>query len=188
MSYDWAMTNFPWQLLPALASNADASIVPNDNGIHIHVSRDGFDSSAHMFRWLKFWYRNPRDVQRIARRRASDWASFRPDQRAGHAEHVKYGKPNYRRSADTTRGQRYAAINTQNDATLEVRVFASTLRPQRAQAALQLVAGTVEYTRQLTADAITHRHGWDWQAFMAWTAKSGQYAALVTEDRIRRPV
>lgn len=185
MSYPWAMEHFPWEMLTELRGSG-ATIVGEDNGLHIHVGRNGFSGSAHTFRWMKFWYRNPRDIQRIARRRSSHWGAFNPDHRAAQKEHVKRGKPGYSRSADETLNERYAAINTQNDATLEVRVFASTLRPQRAQAALQLVAGSVEYTRQLTSDAVTHRHGWEWPAFMSWAGKSGEYGALLTENRIRR--
>lgn len=202
MSYEWAMEHFPWKMLTALRAGADATVIPEENGIHIHVSRDGFDNPSHLYRWMKLWYRNPRDIQRIARRRGDHWSSFNPEHRAGQKEHVKFGKPNYRpldsdydpvtreyvRTGDVTRTDRYAAINTTNDATLEVRVFASTLRPQRAKAALQLVAGSVEYTRQLTADAITHRRGWEWRAFMAWAGKSGLYPDLMAEDRTRRYV
>jgi hypothetical protein len=186
MSYEWAMANFPWNVLPALKDEADATVIASDNGIHIHVSRDGFDNSSHLYRWMKFWYRNPEDIQRIARRRANSWSAFRPEDRTGQFEHSKYGKGNYDSDNSSTRMHRYSAINTTNDATLEVRVFASTLRPRRAQAALQLVAGTVEYTRQLSADAITHRRGWDWRAFTSWAGKSGQYQALIMEDRTRR--
>lgn len=185
MSFDWAMENFPWQALRDVRQ-AGGSVIGEDNGIHIHVGRDGFDNPAHLYRWMKFWYRNPRDIQRIARRRASHWGSFNPDHRKAQKEHVKKGKPGYSYQADRTTRDRYAAINTCNDETLEVRVFASTLRPQRARAALQLVAGTVEYTRQLTAQDITKRHGWDWAAFMAWAAKQNKYGDLVVEHRLRR--
>ena len=187
MSYPWAMDNFPWPMLTELRTNAGATVIGEDNGIHIHVGRDGFDNSAHMFRWMKFWYRNPRDIQRMGRRRASNWGGFSPMHRAAHKEHVKRNKPSYNYRRDSTMAERYAAINTQNEATLEVRVFASTLRPQRAKAALQLVAGSVEYARQLTPDAVIKRHGWDWLAFMSWASKSDtDYTALLAEHRLRR--
>jgi hypothetical protein len=179
------MENFPWTMLTDIRATG-ATVIAEDNGIHVHVGRDGFDNSAHLYRWMKLLYRNPRDVQRIARRRAAGWGAFRPAHRAAHVHAVKYGKASYEHSRDDTRYERYAAINTSNDATLEVRVFASTLRPQRAQAALQLVAGSVEYARELSAEAINHRHAWEWKAFMAWAGKSGQYSALMTENRIRR--
>lgn len=188
MSYPWAMDNFPWEMLAELRTEAGASVIADDNGIHIHASRDGFDNSAHMYRWMKFWYRNPRDIQRIARRRASYWGRFNPDHRTAHKDHVKYGKPSYSPYNDATLNERYAAINTTNRETLEVRVFASTLRPQRARAALQLVAGSLEYTRHLTSEAITKRRGWEWQAFMAWAGKAGDYRDLMVEDRLRRYV
>jgi|SRR5579859_458578 len=185
MSYQWAMESFPWSMLSEIRETG-ATVIAEENGIHIHVGRDGFDSPSHLYRWMKFWYRNPRDIQRIARRRADHWGAFNPDHRKAQIEHVKRDKPGYNYPADQTTQERYAAINTTNDATLEVRVFASTLRPQRAQAALQLVAGTVEYTRGLTADVITHRHGWDWQAFTSWAGKGGEYPALMAENRLRR--
>jgi hypothetical protein len=188
MSYEWAMAHFPWDMLGTIRTECDGTVVPQENGIHVHVGRDGFTDSAHMYRWMKLWYRNPSDVQRIARRRAGNWSAFNPEHRKGQKEHVKRGKPTYVRRNDGTIIDRYSAINTTNTDTLEVRVFASTLRPQRAKAALQLVAASVEYTRNLTTDVITHRHGWDWPAFMAWAAKSGQYPDLVAENRIRRPV
>src|SRR5215469_13640082 len=71
MSYDWAMARFPWDMLPALRDGASCTVIPQENGIHIHIGRDAFKDSAHLYRWLKLWYRNPMDIQRIARRQAS---------------------------------------------------------------------------------------------------------------------
>ena len=186
MSYDWAMANFPWDMLPALRDQVQATVIPQENGIHVHVGRDAFDGSAHLYRWLKLWYRNPNDIQRIARRRAHAWAAFEPRHRKAQKEHVKKGKPGYSYGNDETARVRYSAINTTNDNTLEVRVFASSLRPRRVKAALQLVAGSVEYTRQLSPEAICARHGWDWRAFMSWVRRDGRYPDLVAEDRNRK--
>jgi hypothetical protein len=186
MSFDWAMERFPWRMLSALKSEADATIIPQENGIHIHVGRDGFDCPSHIYRWLKLWYRNPQDIQRIARRRSSGWAAFSPEHRKGQKQHVMRGKPGYSQYEDPTMHERYSAINTQNSKTLEVRVFASTLRPVRLKAAIQLVAGTVEYARQLNSETVIRRYGWDWKAFIAWAAKQGAYADLISENRTRR--
>lgn len=186
MTYEWAMKNFPWKVLSDLRDKAGATVIGQENGIHVHVSRKAFDNSAHLYRWFKLWYRNPNDMQRIARRRSNSWGSFDDRHRESQKDHVKFGKPGYDSFADKTGRNRYSAINTQNAATLEVRIFASSLRPQRVKAALQLVAASVEYTRQLTADDITHRRGWDWRAFMAWVRRNGAYPDLVAEDRTRR--
>lgn len=185
MSFPWAMEKFPWEMLTDIRATG-ASVIGEENGIHVHVGRDGFSNAAHLYRWMKFWYRNPRDIQRIARRRASHWAPFNPQHRKDQVKHVKRGKPDYAPWDDSTARDRYAAINATNDDTLEVRVFASTLRPRRAQAALQLVAGTVEYTRTLTAESVAKRHGWEWPAFISYAGKAGDYSALLAEDRTRR--
>lgn len=186
MSYEWAMANFPWHVFPRLRKEAGCTVVPSDNGIHIHVSRTAFSDPSHLYKWLKLWYRNPSDIQRLARRSNTFWASFSPDHRHSHKEHCKLGKPGYSDDRDETLRSRYSAINTTNMDTLEIRVFASSLRPQRVRAYLQLAAASVEYTRHLTFDAVRHSRGWDWQAFMAWARKSGQYPDLVAEDRARR--
>jgi hypothetical protein len=53
---------------------------------------------------------------------------------------VKYGEQN---------NGRYSAINTENDATIEVRVFKGSLRKERVLSALEFVTAAVEYTRDL---------------------------------------
>lgn len=91
----------------------------------------------------------------------------------------------YRPARDTTLDcGRYSAINTTNDATLEVRVFASTVRAERARAALQLCAASVEYTRQLTSPDVIKRDGWAWPSFIQWAGNTdtADYSSLVHED------
>lgn len=190
MSYDWAMANMPWSMLPALDRDG-CEIDPSTNGIHVHVSRDGFSSPAHLYRWMKFWYRNERDISRIARRRGTSWARYEPSHRKAHLTHCKKLGKNYdpydRRSRyddnyDATLDSRYSAINTTNAATLEVRVFASTLDATEAQACLALVAASVEYTRQLRSHDVVKNDGWSWNAFRQYFTSAGKYAALVTID------
>lgn len=199
MSYDWAMSQFPWDMLTDLADR-DCYIVASDNGIHVHVSRDAFGCPSHLYRWMKFVYRNQDDVQRIARRRTAHWAQFNADVRKGQINHVKMGRDFARREnevynrvtgqwehADPTRLSRYNAINTVNESTLEVRVFASTLNITEAKSALQLVAGSVEYTRSLDASKVLKGRAWDWGAFQAWlAAQDGKYAALEAVDSRRQ--
>jgi hypothetical protein len=222
MSYDYAMANFPWHMLSALEREG-CYAQRDDNGIHVHVSRNGFSSPAHLYRWMKLFYRNETDITRIARRNCS-WGKFSSSHKKGQFVHVTKGK-GYRRPVaelplpepcglcydcrygneceriwwarnannmrndaprDTTRQDRYSAINTTNTQTLEVRVFASTTKPIEAQSALQLVAASVEYTRTLTARVICESKGnaWGWDAFRAWFVASGKYSALAECDAI----
>ncbi|MFI6958607.1 hypothetical protein ACIBJI_34715 [Nocardia sp. NPDC050408] len=168
MSFDYARTRFPWPLLNRLRSLG--CYTDTNVGIHIHVSRDGFDSPAHAYRWLKFVYRNQTQVTTLARR-SSDWALFSPSARS--------------RVRDFAKGERdaarYEAINVRPEQTFELRVFASSLTPQQVQAALAFAAGSVEYTRHLRAADIARRRGWEWAAFTTWLRTRPQYSPLLAE-------
>jgi hypothetical protein len=196
MSYDYAMRDFPWSVLPEL-EELGCSISPETNGIHVHVSRSAFKSQAHMLRWLKFIYRNRNQVIRLSRRRTDRYGTFSEAVQKDQLAHIKAEKARLRQQAamdryrdcpcytheaeyaaatreledmmrgDTTRKGRYQAVNTRNVDTLELRTFASTLGVTEAKAALQFTASSVEYTRQLTA-ALVCAGGWRWTSYSAW--------------------
>ena len=168
MSYAWAMKSFPWPLLRELAARGCRG---EGNGLHVHISRDAFTDACHIYRWMKFVHRNASDVQVLARRVSHDWAAFTEETR-DRIKHTCKGK-------DQT--PRYSAINTQNDTTYELRVFASSLRPQQVQAALAFAAASVEYTRILTVPAIAQHQGWEWATFIRWLDDQPQYAPLTRE-------
>lgn len=167
MSYRWAMDHFPWKMLSDLER---IGCTATGNGLHVHISRAAFESPAHVYRWMTFLYRNATHVTGVARRVSECWASFDDYDR----KHVKdYAKG--------VKGRRYQAINTQNDDTFELRVFASSLNRQEVQAALGLAAGSVEYTRDLTVPDIVHRSAWEWSAFSAWLGERTEYTPLSRE-------
>lgn len=168
MSYMWAMDNFPWPMLTGLKSRGCAA---EGNGLHIHVSRAGFTDPAHIYRWMKFIYRNSSQVITIARRDSQQWAPFTPTERQ-LVKHYAKGR----------HGQnRYRAINTQNRNTFELRIFASSLDPDEVKAALALAAASVEYTRDLTLTQIIREGGWTWRAFARWVAERTEYVPLARE-------
>lgn len=168
MSLAWAQRNFPWRLLNELAAYGCHG---EDAGLHIHVSRDAFDGHSHVFRWMKFVYRNAQEVQALARRRDSSWAQFSPRERA-HIKNICKG--DYDRP-------RYSAINVQNRDTFELRMFASSVKPQEVQAALAFADASVRYAQQLTLRAIVRDDGWSWGSFLAWAAERPEYDALSRE-------
>lgn len=215
MDFPWAMENFPWALLPELAEMG-CTIDPSVNGIHVHVNRAGFTSSSHMLRWLKFIYRNSSQVTRIARRETARYGSFNETVQQAHYAHVMAEKararlkaaeatlaanPSYENeqayaeanrdlrtliSGDFTRTSRYQAINTRGADTLEMRMFASTLAVLEAQAALQMAAASVEYTRGIRASQVC-KGAWGWVAFSAWLRENGDtYPALLQANRYAR--
>jgi hypothetical protein len=166
MSYEWAIDHFPWQLLTDLAARGCAATA--QTGIHVHVSRAGFSSPCHIYRWMKFIYRNQPQVTAVARRSSAQWAAFTDHDRRSVKDYAK----------GTRYGERYRAINTNNADTLELRIFASSLDPAQVQAALAFAAASVEYTRGLTAHDIAHHGGWQWPAFVAWLSDRPVYQPL----------
>ncbi|WP_280337446.1 hypothetical protein [Nocardia wallacei] len=174
MSYRYAIEEFPWDLLAQLESRG--AYAGSGAGIHVHVSRAGFASQAHVYRWMKFVYRNESQATRLARRRSTQWASFEPRARAGIGEfakgHGEWGLAGL---------GRYQAINTLPEHTFEMRIFASSLEPQRVQAALAFVAASVDYTRALTSGDVARRRGWEWSVFVAWLHTRPAYAPLLAE-------
>lgn len=167
MSYDWAMDHFPWDMLGRLErEGCDA----DGNGLHVHISRAAFTSPCHVYRWMKLFYRNADEVTTVARRVSDQWAAFDATAR----KHVK----DYAKGA---KGARYQAINTQNNDTFELRVFASSLNPQEVKAALGLAAASVEYTRDLTVSDIARNRAWEWMPFVAWLNDHPGYEPLSRE-------
>lgn len=192
MDYAWAMSEFPWNAWDEFTSvrmGTDSS-----TGMHVHVSRAGFSTPCHDYRWLLFWHRNAEWIQRIARRRGSSYASFSPGERKLIAKVAKRQLPrcgtcHYCTSPDYRDSRycemqlrRYAAINLTNEHTYECRVFASSIKQTEIKAALGLVAGTVEYTRGLRAHDVLRKSGWSWDAFVTWLADQGDtYEPLLSE-------
>ncbi|MFD4433320.1 hypothetical protein [Nocardia sp. NPDC058497] len=169
MSFDYAMSRFPWSLLSQLrllGCRTDEEV-----GLHIHLSRDGFDSPAHIYRWLKLIYRNEAAVTALARRRYTEWAQFDPDIRA-MAKKLANGDHGW---------GRYHAVNARPTDTFELRVFASSLNRRQVQAALAFAHASVEYTRGLRARDVARFGGWDWSTFAAWVSTRPEYAPLTAE-------
>ncbi|MGN2636549.1 hypothetical protein ACTD5D_10220 [Nocardia takedensis] len=167
MSYRYALSSFPWRLLGELEDlgcSTNAGV-----GLHVHASRAGFASHAHVFRWMKLLYRNESPLTVLAGRR-SRYAPFDPDARARVKDTAK-------NPAAAIGLDRYQAINPYPTHTLELRIFASSLDVARVQAALAFTAASIAYTRPLTVTDI-HAGAWEWDAFAAWVATHPLYRPL----------
>ena len=146
-------------------------------GIHIHVSRVAFhrplpflsnsvytvpvvsDTESHLYRFGQLILRNRSFFQRFAGRQ-SRWARFE-----GQRERFTIGalKPHQGYQL----ADRYVPVNLLNDATVEIRLFRSSLNPSRIIANLELVASCVRYTRNLSIaqvanGALQYRQYVDW--------------------------
>ena len=159
-------TDFNWDFIPQLKRSGFRSWNTETCGLHVHVSRTAFGTGvaqwnspdrdqiilrkqAHELRFMKLIYDNQRQVERIAGRSGNHFATF--EDKGKLVSKLKYGSQS---------SGRYSAINTENDATLEVRVFKGSLRKERVLSALEFVAASVEYTRDLKITSKNQALSW----------------------------
>lgn len=167
-TFDYWMNEFNWEAIRKLRGDQVISS-SSSCGLHIHASKNAFNGPTHEYRLIMFWHRN-QEVLKVLAGRDSHYGSYDNDQRATLVDVVKKGKHSYRRSA----------INTQNEYTHEFRVFASTVYVNRIKAAIQLVEGSIEYTRNLAAAKVMKDGGYSWTEFIVWLrSHDGRYAQLI---------
>jgi hypothetical protein len=159
-------TAFNWDFVSKLKDKGFRSWNTETCGLHVHVSRTAFgkgvnpwgredrealilNKQSHELRFMKLIYDNQRQVERIAGRSNNSYATF-----GDKGMLVRKLKSGYQSDG------RYSAINTQNDATLEVRVFKGSLRKERVLSALEFVAASVEYTRDLKVTSKNQALSW----------------------------
>jgi len=126
-------------------------------GIHIHLSRAGFNNGAHIHRFLQLVYNNEELYSKLAGRTSNRWAKYDDVIAYDNAtdKMVKKFVGKMQRYGDN-HSDRYSAVNTLNRNTLEMRIFRSTLNPDTIKSALDLAHASVEYTRRLTVNQIVN--------------------------------
>jgi len=150
-----------WEGLEYLRDNEQARSWDAEScGIHIHASRAGFKSGAHTHRWLTLIYKNAPEMMKFAGRK-SDYAKFNDVW-----QYDEYDRPYFSVKHKLDRRshtERYSAVNTQNEHTLELRFFRGTTRPSGVLSAIELAHASIEYTRDMTlADVKLGMLKWDW--------------------------
>lgn len=181
-------TDFNWGVLEKLQTKGYRSWNTRSCGLHVHVSRTAFGNGdpwsygissntrsqlilqkqSHELRFMKLIYDNQRQVERIAGRSNNQYATF--SDKGSLVRKVKSGYQN---------NGRYSAINTENDETIEVRVFKGSLRKERVLSALEFVHASVEYTRDIKVTS--KNHALSWLKFTGYVASNADlYPNLVT--------
>jgi hypothetical protein len=162
MTHDYYKNNAPafWETLSTLRSSSDFKVKSWDTrtcGVHIHISRSGFNGGAHMHRFLNLVYSNQAFYEAIAGRSSTQWAKFSDVETAvrdGDRDDDGFQRwktvRSFKNKLDNNRhSDRYSAVNTQNRATLEMRIFRGSVNGSTVQAYLDLAHASVEYTREL---------------------------------------
>lgn len=132
-------------------------------GVHIHISRTGFNGGAHMHRFLKLVYSNQDFYETMAGRSSDRWAKFDD---VKHSEFLgrdedgarMYKQFNSYRSKliEGNHTDRYSAVNTQNRATLEMRIFKGTTNVNTIKSYVDLAHASVEYTRTISVREVSN--------------------------------
>ena len=146
-----------WQTIEGLRSRSMRSHDTRTCGIHIHISRSGFSSGAHMHRFLNLVYSNEEFFSKMAGRKSDRWATF-DDVKTSKMNESETGWVSYNsfkhkiQSGRNT--NRYSAINTQNRHTLEMRIFKGNLNTETIKSHLDLAHASVEYTRIMSVSQV----------------------------------
>lgn len=164
MSFDFLMDDDNsqeiWDTIYALREQYKArSFNTRTCGFHIHISRTGFNGGAHMHRFLNLVYSNPRLYQKLAGRNSDQWAKFDDVYRRyydDYAGEYKLTKSFIDKLSPYRTSDRYSAINTLNQQTLEMRIFKGTLSIPALRAHIQLAHASVEYTRNLSVQQVAN--------------------------------
>ena len=171
---DAFMARFPWRALQNWNDAGARSYYRESCGFHVHVSRSYF-SPTHMWRFVAWQMRNQSFCEMLAQRNSSQWArwqtlgEFGNDYKPSLGDIVKGKESN---------GERYVAINFQNDATVELRYFRGNLRADAIRQRIEFVDALARFTKNLRAsDVIAGALSVD--AFANWTmARSERYGTL----------
>lgn len=131
-------------------------------GLHIHISRTGFNGGAHMHRFLNLVYSNQALYEALAGRSSTQWAKFDDvTQSKWQGERDENGNRTYKtwrgftNKIDNGRNtDRYSAVNTQNTHTLEMRIFRGSVNGDTVKSQLDLAHASVEYTRVMSLQEV----------------------------------
>lgn len=168
MTLDFAMANFDWDSIANLENYGFEGWHTDTAGLHVHVSRDGFTGESHQARFVHFFHRNERFLTWLAGRTSSRWASF-------SGEQMRDLRNKLRRYSDS---DRYMAVNLNNSGTLEVRIFQSSMKPERLQMVLQLVDAVVNYTEKLSTKEMVSGDAFKAESFIQWVMPNARYSVL----------
>ena len=117
-------------------------------GLHVHISRAGFNGGSHQHRFLQLVYNNKKLYELLAGRSASHWAKFDDD------VDPNTGVKSLKHKFDRNGSDRYSAVNTNNRNTLEMRIFRGSLNPRFIKSAIDLAHASVEFTRTMSVKEV----------------------------------
>jgi hypothetical protein len=164
--FEYYKSSFNFNFLDDLRALGFRSWDSKTCGLHIHISKSGFISGGHIWRFSNLILNNLPQWVKIAGRNSERWASF--DKGANKIAGVLKGKDF---------PERYVAVNMSNDKTIEVRIFRGSLNERRVRAAIESIHAAVTYTKDLSVRDVAD-HALTFERFAQWVEGVGEYANL----------
>ena len=132
------------------------------NGCHVHISNTAFKDNAHYAKWYFFFYSLANGfLQGLAGRTCTQYC-----------KNIKYGRLSSK-ELKREENDRAVIINENNEKTREVRVFATTNDPITLRRYIQLIEGTLKYSKYA-------KETLNWDDFYGYITKySDKYNYLV---------
>jgi hypothetical protein len=124
-----------------LVENGYNSYDANTCGMHIHISKANF-TTWHLYRFLKFFVENKEFIVSISQRKMEKlkkWANIEDDNDTSLIYKAKKKDGN---------SERYVAINLQNKATIEIRIFRGTLNINSFMKNIEFADALFMYTKE----------------------------------------
>ena len=108
-------------------------------GFHLHISKRGFSSNGHIWRFSNLIIGNQKEWAKLAGRTSEQWSSYSKNRN-------KIGKV----LTGKEHPERYVAVNLCNWSTVEVRIFRGSLNVRRIASHIEAIYAAVQYTRNLS--------------------------------------
>lgn len=130
-SPDYLLSNIDWEEITKRLGRNDYDY-EEGAGFHIHISREHFKSQSHIGKLIKFFSENYQTMMEFGNR---DW-----DNADSYAKPTKFDDDDkFIDIYNATRDDRYHAVNVWPSATVEIRLFNTTYRPEVIRSYIQFV-------------------------------------------------
>tara|TARA_R100000734_G_C3316406_1_gene108881 strand:+ start:633 stop:2249 length:1617 start_codon:yes stop_codon:yes gene_type:complete len=137
-----------WDEMFAKFRSMLSSYSDNRCGIHIHMSRN-FMSDYTMSKFMRLMYENVEFTELIAQRNSNDWAEIDKGDIKRFMKSTIVNKhvysDNYEKFIKANFGNRYKALNFQNSATIECRIFKGNLKSDRLKKNIEYLMAMKEF-------------------------------------------
>ena len=186
MTMDWFMNNFDWTAISGLSDLGFKAWNRRSCGLHLHMSRSAFTGPKHLFKFFYLMYKNSPQMIKFAGRESSyaSWDIRAFLNRQGWFDESVTVNGNSimdMAKAKSINDNRYCAINVRNRATIELRFFRPSLRPETVQAAIQMTDAAFRYTAGVSTVDVMKNNALAFDSFKAWVNEGefkDRYAVL----------